>query len=60
MFSSGTMELPLTIKRNESKIIKMEIIPDTEVCERYDSITYTYEWIIFIVPLIIPFLTGNL
>jgi len=59
MFSSGTLNLPLSVKRNESKIIKMEIIPDTEVCESYDSISYTYKWIIFIVPLIIPFLTGN-
>ncbi|XP_050063461.1 uncharacterized protein LOC126552720 isoform X6 [Aphis gossypii] len=56
---SGTMGSPLSIRRNESKIIKMEIIPDTEVCERYDSITYTYEWIIFIVPLIIPFLADS-
>lgn len=62
MFSSEVMGLPLELKRNDTKVIKMKIIQDTEVCNdnRKKYIKHNYQWLIFDGMLILQLTTGNL
>jgi len=59
MFSSE-VGLPLEVKRDDSKVMKMKISPDIEVCDANHNITYTYQWLIFDGNLIAQLTTGNL
>jgi len=60
MLFSAELEEPCELNRNETKVIKIKIIPDTEVCDPNKPIRYTYEWKILTFLIQPQFIQGNL